>query len=98
MSVSVKQFEDGFSVHVWRNIEPGDVQNGRGQVDVQDNVRVAEKSQRCYKRIKLELGALRQTERKVRVYNTETNQQFLFHCLLLMRKRYRMGFLINFGL
>lgn len=43
MSVSVQQFEDGLAVHVWRNIEPGDVQNSGGQVDVQHNVRVARK-------------------------------------------------------
>lgn len=50
MSVSVQQFEDGLAIHVRRNIEPGDVQDGGGQIDVQHDVRVAEKSHRCNKR------------------------------------------------
>lgn len=52
MSVSVEQFEDGLAIHVWWNIEPCDVQNSGGQVDVQYNVGVAGKSHRREKRIK----------------------------------------------
>lgn len=40
-TVSVQQFEDWLAVHVWWNIYPSNVQDGGGQVDVQDNVGVA---------------------------------------------------------
>lgn len=40
-----QQLKDRLSVHVWRSVEPGDMEDCGSQVNVQHQVRVPEKTQ-----------------------------------------------------
>ena len=48
----VQKFEDGLAIHIGRRVEPGDVQDRRGQVDVENDLWDSAKGQMVTPRTK----------------------------------------------